>query len=307
MYSVTHPTFKVFTIPWDPNNPEKLHGDSGSNVSAGSFFSRYFWSFRNLQVAIIVAARHAEFTHIADTCWTANRAVGCYYLMAIDWGNPPSKKKPEQFGFWAEMELSQPKKSKNIDMWYIIFKGIIKYITSTIQIPTPVPVKRTWIWGLDQCCNWIIQIFKGCLPFSGIHVSCSAGKKMVQRLPHFNMTPWSDQHIYLYLMLQAQRTAGIWSCITIKCQWHCGSDSHLEKLRVGGRMKWEFSNRTEKPWKIMETFPSTGKPWKNGRLKWHRIFPTLPEDTHFFTTKARRSTHSLLFELRPTPLTKTKV
>lgn len=104
MYSVTHPTFKVFTIPWDPNNPEKLHGDSGSNVSAGSFFSRSFWSFRNLQVAIIVAARHAEFTHIADTCWTANRAVGCYYLMAIDWGILP--------GFWAEMELSQQKKIK---------------------------------------------------------------------------------------------------------------------------------------------------------------------------------------------------
>lgn len=168
---MTHPTFKVqyLTIPWDPNNPEKLHGDSGSNVSAGSFFSRSFWSFRNLQVAIIVAARHAEFTHIADTCWTANRAVGCYYLMAIDWGILP--------GFWAEMELSQQKKSKNIDMWYIIFKGIIKYITSTIQIPTPVPVKRTWIWGLDQCCNWIIQIFKGCLPFSSIHLSCSAGKK----------------------------------------------------------------------------------------------------------------------------------
>ena len=161
-------------------------------------------------MAIIVAARHAEFTHIADTCWTANRAVGCYYLMAIDWGNPPSKKKPEQFGFWAEMELSQPKKSKNIDMWYIIFKGIIKYITSTIQIPTPVPVKRTWIWGLDQCCNWIIQIFKGCLPFSSIHVSCSAGKKWFN---DFHISTWHPDQISTFTYtwcckLSAQRVLG---------------------------------------------------------------------------------------------------
>lgn len=115
-------------------------------------------------MAIIVAARHAEFTHIADTCWTAHRAVGCYYLMAIAWlGNPPSKKKkPEQFGFWAELELSQPKKIKEYrhvtHQLHHLQRLSSNILQVQLQIPTPVPVFPEP--GSEVSTNTVIESFK---------------------------------------------------------------------------------------------------------------------------------------------------
>lgn len=170
-------------------------------------------------MAIIVAARHAEFTHIADTCWTAHRAVGCYYLMAIAWlGNPPSKKKSRNnLGFELNWNYPNQKKSKNIDMWYInyiIFKGIIKYITSTTSNTHPCSgfCQRTWIWGLDQ-----LQVIESFKSLKGVYLlkryTCQLFRRGNKWFNNFHISTWHSDQISTFnytwcCKLSAQRVLG---------------------------------------------------------------------------------------------------